>query len=78
MKGFYGSRVLGLYKSIKTFENYEKIISTFHKINPNEMSKIINERDIICRTSFGGSKRRSPTHQNAQDQKEQEKKKNLY
>jgi len=37
-----------------------KIISTFHKIDPSETSKIINERYIISRTSFGGYRRRSP------------------
>jgi len=52
--------VLGIYKSIKIFENCEKIILAFHKIDPSETSTIINERDIISRTSFGGYSRRSP------------------
>jgi len=33
-KGLYGSRVLGLYKSINFFFHFEKIKPTFHKINP--------------------------------------------
>ena len=52
--------MLSLYKNIEIFENCEIIRSTFHKIYPSETSKIINERDIISRTSFGGYRRRSP------------------
>jgi len=58
-KGFCGSRMLSLYKSIKIFLNCEKIRSTFHKIDPSETSKIINERDIIYRISFGRYRIRS-------------------